>query len=104
MKIIEVISADIEKEIDRAECYIKRALEYKENYPTTAEHYYKAAIEAVANITGNFHPAVTELIDAYKKEKGEAPEPMKIVYNILHKQHIEHLAAVKGMTTLYKDM
>jgi len=104
MKIIEDISKDIEKEICSAECYAKKALEYKDSYPAVAEHYYKAATQNVANITTNFHPAVTEIIEAYKKEKGEPPEHMKILYDILHKQQIEHLAAVKGMMSLYKDM
>ena len=104
MKIIEDISKDIEKEISRAECYAKKALEYKETYPSTAEHYYKVATQGILDITNNFHLAVTEIIEAYRKEKGEPPEPMKILYNILHKQHIEHLAAVKGMVSLYKEM
>jgi len=43
MKIIEDISKDIEKEICSAECYAKKALEYKDSYPAVAEHYYKAA-------------------------------------------------------------
>lgn len=104
MKIIEEISKDIEKEICSAECYAKKALEYKDSYPAVAEHYYKVATQNVANITTNLHPAVTEIIEAYKKEKGEPPEHMKILYDILHKQQIEHLAAVKGMMALYKDM
>jgi len=104
MKIIEDISKDIEKEISNAECYAKKALEYKEEYPAVAEHYYKIATQNIANITSNLHPAVTEIIEAYKKEKGEPPEHMKILYDILHKQQIEHLAAVKGMMSLYKDM
>ena len=104
MKIIEEISKDIEKEISRAECYAKRAIEYKEKYPALAERYFKAATEGVTNITNNFHPGVVEIIDAYKKEKGEVPEHMQILYNILHKSHIENLAAVKGMLALYKEM
>ena len=104
MKIIETISKDIEKEISNAECYAKKALEYKDSYPAVAEQYFKVATQCVANITNNLHPAVTGIIDAYRKEKGEPPEHMKILYNILHKQQIEHLAAVKGIMSLYKEM
>lgn len=104
MKIIEDISKDIEKEISNAECYAKKALQYKDAYPNVAEHYYKVATQSMANITTNLHPAVTEIIDAYRKEKGDPPEHMKILYDILHKQQIEHLAAVKGMMALYKDI
>ena len=104
MKIIEEISKDIEKEINSAECYAKKALEYKDSYPLAADHYYKVAAQNVANITTNLHPAVTEIIDAYKKEKGDPPEHMQILYEILHNRYIEHLAAVKGIMSLYKEM
>lgn len=104
MKIIETISKDIEKEISNAECYAKKALEYKDSYPVVAEQYFKVATQCVANITNNLHPAVTGIIEAYRKEKGEPPEHMKILYDILHKQQIEHLAAVKGIMSLYKEM
>lgn len=104
MEIIKRLSKDIEKEIDRAECYAKSALEVKALYPAVAEHYYKAANNAVAEITNNLHTAVVELIDGYRKEKGEPPADMKRMYEILHGMHMEHLAAVKGILTLYKEV
>ena len=104
MEIIKDISKDIEKEIDRAECYAKKALKYKTMYPLTADHYFKAANNAIVEITSNLHAAVIELIDNYKKEKGNPPADMLRLYDILHEIHIEHLAAVKGMLSLYKEM
>jgi len=43
------------------------------------------------------------MIDDYKKLKGEIPEGMKTLYDILHRKHIEHLAAVKALLALYKE-
>lgn len=102
MKIIQEISDKIEKEIDNAECYAKCALEKKEQWPSLAEIYYKLANERLTNIMV-LHSQVTAIIEEYKKEKGEPPEAMKILYDILHKREIAKVAAVKGMLTLYKD-
>jgi hypothetical protein len=51
---------------------------------------------------GLLHTQVVAIIDEYKKNKGEPPEGMKTLYNILHRKHMEHAAAVKGMLALYK--
>ena len=104
MEIIKRLSKDIEKEIDKAEYYAKSALEVKALYPSIAERYFKAANNAITEITNNFHVGVTELIDNYRKEKGEPPSDMKRLYEILHGMHMEHLASVKGMLALYKEM
>ena len=42
--------------------------------------------------------------DEYRKKNGEPPEAMKTLYEILHRKHIEHAAAVKGMLALYKEI
>ena len=49
------------------------------------------------------HTQVTLIIEDYRKKNGEPPEAMKVLYNILHRKHIEHAAAVKGMLALYKE-
>lgn len=38
-----------------------------------------------------------------RKKEGEPPEVMKTLYEILHRKHIEHADAVKGMLALYKE-
>ena len=38
-----------------------------------------------------------------KEEIKEKPEVMATLYEILHRKHIEHAAAVKGMLALYKE-
>ena len=102
MKIIEEICDKIECQIDMAECYAKLALNYKEDRPILADTYYRIANEQLTHM-GLLHAQVVSIIDEYKKAKGEIPEAMKMLYDILHRKHIEHAAAVKGMLALYKE-
>lgn len=102
MKIIEEICDKISDEIKCAECYAKLALQYKEDYPQLAETYYRISSEKMTHM-GLLHTQVANIIADYKKEKGQPPEAMKLLYNILHKKHIQNAAAVKGMLALYKE-
>ena len=102
MKIIEKISDMIENEIEEAEKYAKCALTYKDERPQLADVFYRIGLEKISHI-GLLHGQVVSIIDEYRKSKGEPPEAMKTLYDILHKKHIEHLAAVKGMLSLYKE-
>ena len=102
MKIIEKLSDKIAKEIDCAEEYAKCALNYKEERPQLAEVFYRIANEKIAHM-GLLHGQVVAIIDEYRKKEGESPEVMKTLYEILHRKHIEHAAAVKGMLALYKE-
>lgn len=102
MKIIERLSDDIERKIDEAECNIKTALEIKEEYPIIADVYFKIANQELSDMS-LLHAQVVSIIDEYRKKNGEPPEGMKILYEILHKKHIQHTATVKSMITLYKE-
>ena len=102
MKIIEELSDKIADEIECAEQYAKCALMHKEDSPQLAETYYKIASEKMAHMN-LLHAQVVSIIDDYRKKKGEPPEGMKVLYDILHRKHIEHAAAVKGMLALYKE-
>lgn len=101
MKIIEKICDMIEDELDGAECYAKCALEYKESQPTLAETIYKIANDKM-NHVNLLHVQVVSIIEDYRKKKGEPPEAMKMLYDILHRKQITHAASVKGMLALYK--
>ena len=103
MKIIEKLSEKIEKEIDCAEEYARCALNYKEARPQLAEVYYQIATEKMQHML-LLHNQVVAIIEEYKKTKGEVPEAMQTLYEILHRKHIEHAAAVKGMLALYKEI
>lgn len=101
MKIIEKLSDKIAEEVDYAENYIKCALEYKETYPQVADTFYRIANEKLTHMS-LLHDQVVNIINSYRKEKGEPPEAMQMLYDILHKKHIDHVTAVKGMISLYK--
>ena len=103
MKIIDKISDKIAKEIDYAEEYAKCALEYKDTHPQLAEVYFRIANEKIGHMN-LLHAQVIAIIDEYRKKNGEPPEAMKTLYEILHRKHIEHAAAVKGMLALYKEI
>lgn len=102
MKIIEQISDKIANEIKYAEEYAKCALSKKEEYPQLAEVYYRIATEKLSHMS-LLHTQVVSIIDEYKKTKGEIPQAMQMLYDILHRKHIEHAAAVRGMLALYKE-
>ena len=102
MKKIEKLSDKIEAEIESANEYAKCALELKETDPEIAEVYYKIAGNHLGDM-GLLHTQVVAIINDYRKEYGEPPDAMKTLYSILHKKHIEHAAAVKGMLSLYKE-
>lgn len=101
MKIIEKLSDKITEEVDCAENYIKCALEYKETYPQIADTFYHIANEKLTHMN-LLHDQVVNIINSYRKEKGEPPEAMQMLYDILHRKHINHVTAVKGMISLYK--
>ena len=102
MKIIEELSDKIEKEIKCAEEYAKCALAHKEDNLQLAEIYYKKKKKKMVHMN-LLHTQVTLIIEDYRKKNGEPPEAMKVLYNILHRKHIENAAAVKGMLALYKE-
>ena len=103
MKIIEKLSDKIACEIEHAEEYAQCALEYKEERPVLAETLYKIANGKLEHM-GLLHNQVAAIINQYKQANGQPPEAMKTLYQILHRKHIEHAAAVKGMLALYKEM
>ena len=101
MKDIQDVSKSIRKEVEIAHGYAMKALDYKESNPAIAEAYFKASTNHLNEAT-NFHNVVVGIINDYKKLNGDPPEPMRILYNILHKENVENTAAVKGMLALYK--
>lgn len=102
MKIIEELSDKIADEVKCAESYMKCALHHKEDYPLVADVYYKIANDKMSHVS-LLHAQVVALIEEYKKSGKTIPEHMQMLYDILHKKHIEQAAAVKGMLVLYKE-
>lgn len=102
MKDIEKVSDMIECEIEKAEDYMECAFYFKETRPQLADAIYKIAGNKI-NDMNLLHEQVVKIIEEYREANGEPPESMKILYDILHRKHINNVAAVKGMMALYKE-
>ena len=96
MRVIKDMSEDIEKTLDMVECNIKKAVEYKLDFPLAAQAFYNKSVALMGTIKGQ-HDAVVALIEAYRKEKGDPPEPMMAIYNYMHERQIGQAAAIKNL-------
>ena len=103
MKIIQKLSEYIKEEIDGAENYAKKALKYREEYPTLAKTLHDISIEEMKHID-LLHGEVVKLIEKYRREHGEPPASMLAVYDYLHEKQIEKSNEVKMYQNQYKSM
>lgn len=100
MQIIKCLSENIETLLDMSEENIKKAIMYKEEFPVAAKALYNESITLMDSIKGQ-HDAVVNIIDAYRKDKGEPPAPMMAIYNYMHERHINKAAAIKNLQDMY---
>ena len=101
MKLIQELCDNIDEEINDAIKYAKMAIEYEDDYPALAETVYKISEEEMKHMS-MLHGQVTAIIDAYRKKNGEPPEAMKMLYEIMHRKHIEHAAEARAYISMYK--
>lgn len=73
---------------------------YKEEYPVAAKAFYIKSTMLIDTLKPQ-HDAVVALIEGYRKEKGEPPEPMMAVYNYIHERHIAKTALIKTLQEMY---
>lgn len=101
MKIIKCLSEKIEDELHDAEEYIDLAMKWKSEEPDTAELFYTLSTEEMGHVD-KLHQEVTELIEEYRKEKGEPPKDMMVLYEYLHEKHIGTATQIKIKQGMYK--
>jgi rubrerythrin len=101
MKIIECLSELIEDEIDDAEKYIDLANKWKAEEPDTADLFYELSKEEMGHME-KLHEEVAELIEEYRKEHGEPPKEMMVLYDYLHEKHIATATQIKVKQAIYK--
>ena len=101
MELIQRLSDSIEDEIKDAIKYVKIAMECRDEYPAMAEAIYKISEEEMKHMA-ILHTQVINLIDEYRKQNGDPPEAMIILYDIMHKKHIQHAAEAKAYQSMYK--
>ena len=102
MKIIKCLTKDIECELDIAEDYAKKAIQYKLDYPEVSQSYFSAS-SLHLDLMRNLHDRIVDLITSYRKEKGEPPAPMMAIYDYMHERFISKASAVKNLHELYKQ-
>ena len=101
MKKIEKLEKQIHEEYGDAEKYITCALLNKDEDISLSELYYQLATEELKH-ADRLHDMVVRIIDEHKREKGEPPKEMTVIYNILHERDIEYATKVKMMIQQYK--
>ena len=101
MKIIKCLSTLIEEEISDAAKYIDLAMRWKSDEPDTADLFYTLSTEEMGHVD-KLHKEVAELIDEYRKENGEPPKEMMVLYDFLHEKHISDATQVKVKQGMYK--
>ena len=101
MKIIKCLSDKIEDELEDASAYIDLAMKWKSEDPVTAELFYDLSVEEMGHME-RLHRQVTELINVYRREHGEPPSDMMVLYNYLHEKHIGKATQIKVKQGMYK--
>ena len=102
MKLIEKLSDMIEEELEGAETYARCALHHKEDDPALADTFYRIAGQEMDHVD-MLHTQVKNQIDMYKAAHGDPPEGMRMLYDILHKRHIDKAAEVRHMMEMYRE-
>ena len=103
MKIIQKLSDMVTDELDGAKCYIKMAIEQKEERRGLADALYDISAQEMGHVN-ILHEQVSEIISEYRKTKGEPPADMLAVYDYLHKKHIEMANRIKVYQQMYKGL
>ena len=102
MKLIQTLSDKISEEIDDANSYVEMAIEHREDYPDLARTLYTISTEEMDHMN-RLHSAVAQIIEDYRRERGEPPAPMMAVYDYLHKKQIDKAAHVKTLQAMFKE-
>jgi len=101
MKIISVLSEKIEEELEDANSYIDLAMKWRTDEPDTADLFYDLSVEEMGHME-KLHEEVTELIEEYRKEHGEPPKDMMVLYDYLHNKHIAKATQIRVKQGIYK--
>lgn len=101
MKIIKCLSELIEEELNDAEKYIDLAMQWRNEEPDTADLFYTLSTEEMGHME-KLHEEVSELIEEYRKEHGEPPKDMMVLYDYLHEKHIAKATQIRVKQGIYK--
>ncbi|MDE6746911.1 MAG: hypothetical protein K2J72_09790 [Oscillospiraceae bacterium] len=100
MRLIKDITDDMMKEIHDAKHRIKRAMEFKPLYPDIAQREIDIAAQELTHAEKD-HKSAMEMIEEFKKTKGEPPEYMIEFWKEKHEDFMEKYARAKCMIDLF---
>ena len=101
MKIIKCLSEKIDDELHDASEYIDLAMRWKQEEPETAELFYSLSVEEMSHMS-KLHDEVKRLIDQYRRENGEPPKEMMVLYEYLHGKHLSTATQIKVKQGMFK--
>lgn len=101
MKLIKILVNQIEEELEGAESYISMAIARKDDTPSLSKVLYEISLEEMHHVE-LLHEQVVNLIEEYRRTKGEPPEAMMSVYEYLHEKHIKLAARIKVLQAEYR--
>ena len=101
MKIIKCLSELIEEELGDANKYIDLAAKWKQEEPDASELFYELSTEEMGHME-KLHQEVTKLIEEYRREHGEPPKEMMVLYDYLHEKHIGTATQIRIKQGMYK--
>ena len=101
MKLIKILVNQIEEELEGAERYISMAIARKDDTPSLSKVLYEILLEEMHHVE-LLHEQVVNLIEEYRRTKGEPPEAMMSVYEYLHEKHIKLAARIKVLQAEYR--
>ena len=101
MKIIKCLSELIEEELGDAEKYVDLGMKWQNEQPHTADLFYELSTEEMGHVD-KLHEEVTRLIEEHRREHGEPPKEMMVLYEYLHEKHIGTATQIKIKQGMYK--
>lgn len=101
MMKIAMISDFIRDEIEGAEEYAQKALEYKALDKSLADAAYTAATQELGHVD-MWHAQVVRMIKEEQAKGKETPAGMMMVYDWEHKKQIDGVTRIKMMLEQYK--
>ena len=94
MKIMKDIICHMSDTMEEAEDYVAEARLIKDEHPQLFSTYLKLAEEHLKHYM-SLHTAVVQIINEYRRQKGEPPKEMTIIWNYEHEKLIEEYEDIK---------